>query len=121
MNKRNLVFLVWVMLLTLGGSVFAQPILSHQRLSVSISGTYFPNPWDDYNSAVRTVTNRIQKDLHFYEPIGEWEEIKGDAGFALQLGYELHPHWQFGLNFSRYQTGARFYFYPDSAQITDEF
>lgn len=121
MNKRNLVFLVWVMLLTLGGSVFAQPILSHQRLSVSISGTYFPNPWDDYNSAVRTVTNRIQKDLFFYEPIGEWEEINGDAGFLLQLGYELHPHWQFGLNFSRYQTGARFYFYPDPAQITDEF
>lgn len=111
--------LFFIFYLSVQSALFAQDEetkwLSWDRISLSINSTYYHNPWENYNNALKTVTHNLMIDDFFYEPRGSYDKIIGDVLFKAGIGYEISPNFtvsitgQYGIQQANFET------YPDQS------
>jgi len=89
------------------------------RVSLSVTGGYHLNPWDDYNGALDKVTRRIQKDRFFPQPTGNYDKIRGDASVNTTLVIHATSRWHLLLSVQYGQVDSGFEVFADTSAIPE--
>lgn len=113
------IFLLMFFLLIMPAEIFGddpdQRIQRQQlprfQLHYGAVGTW--SPWEQYNSALETVTERIRYDPAFINPQGSYEKIRGDLRQQSGLRVRIFRGLYAGLDYQWGSTAARFHFFPN--------
>lgn len=89
------------------------------RMSLSVTGGYHLNPWDDYNGALDTVTRRIERDPFFPNPTGQYDRINGDASVRATLGIRAFRELHVLLTGQYGQVSSDFEIFTDTTGIPE--
>ena len=117
MRKQFFLVAVYALLVPAISTVHSQslPWSSPHRLSLSLTSSYYFNPWNNYNDALAKVAHRIRLDPYFVEPEGFYEEIDGDLALQAALSYGVAGRVSARVTGQYGQSSSQFEFYPSPA------